>query len=352
MSGGGPATPLGRLEPRRVAVAVAISLGLGVGAYALIGRLADSGALTEAVRSAGWPWLGLCLVGFLAAYAGYVAAYRETAAAFGGPELPYRVVTGVVITGFGAYTVGTAAGGLAVDFWAMHRAGLAASDAARRVLALNTLQWTSITVATALASAASLLGAGGDAVPRWLAWTWIVVVVPCLAAAAWVSAPARRATLSRVTGVGPVRAAFGTAIGGVVLVRRLYLAPRRYRLALSGYPVYWLGNGLCLFAGLTAFGPAPNVVALLVAYTTGYIAVALPLPAGGAGGVDAALVFALTLIGIDLEQALLGVGVYRAFTFWLPVLPALMLIPALPRLARRLEQVGEARAAAAPARAA
>jgi uncharacterized membrane protein YbhN (UPF0104 family) len=111
-----------------------------------------------------------------------------------------------------------------------------------------------------------------------------------------------------------------------------------------GYPIYWLGDGLCLFAGLAAFGPAPNVVDLLVAYTTGYIAVALPLPAGGAGGVDAAMVFSLTLVGIDLEQALLGVAVYRAFTFWLPVAPALAVVPTLPRLAKRLDDIAEGRA--------
>jgi uncharacterized membrane protein YbhN (UPF0104 family) len=336
-------SPLGGISRKRVALVLALALVLGVGVYALIGRLADVGDLSDALASAGWPWLLACLAGLLLSYVGYVVSYRDTAAAFGGPVMPYSVVTRVVMTGFGAFTVGTTAGGLAVDFWAMHRAGLGNADAARRVLALNTLQWTSLSVATALAALLALLGAGNQ-LPLWLCIVWITVVPACVLAAAWVSQPSRRERLSRTSGVSRMRAAFGAAIGGVVLVRLLILEPVRYRLALVGYPIYWLGDGLCLFAGLAAFGPAPNVVDLLVAYTTGYIAVALPLPAGGAGGVDAAMVFSLTLVGIDLEQALLGVAVYRAFTFWLPVAPALAVVPTLPRLAKRLDDIAEGRA--------
>lgn len=336
-----PDSPLGRISRTRVLLLLGLAVILGAGVYALIGRLASSENLGAAIASAGWPWLSLCLVGFLLSYVGYVVSYRDTAGAFGGPLLPYSVVARVVMTGFGAFTVGTTAGGLAVDFWAMHRAGLGNADAAQRVLALNTLQWCSLAGATSVAALAVLVGLGHSA-PIELTLLWVIVVPLCVLAAAWVSAPSRRDRLSRVSGVGKVRAAFGAAIGGVVLVRRLLLQPTRYPLALLGYPIYWLGDGLCLFAGLTAFGPAPNIADLLVAYTTGYIAVALPLPAGGAGGVDAAMVFSLTLIGIDLEQALLGVAVYRAFTFWLPILPALAVIPSLPRLAKRLDSIAEA----------
>jgi uncharacterized membrane protein YbhN (UPF0104 family) len=60
------------------------------------------------------------------------------------------------------------------------------------------------------------------------------------------------------------------------------------------------------------------------------------------------MVFSLTLVGIDLEQALLGVAVYRAFTFWLPVAPALAVVPTLPRLAKQLDDIAERRAEGAP----
>ena len=106
---------------------------------------------------------------------------------------------------------------------------------------------------------------------------------------------------------------------------------------------------MALYAGLSAFGPNPNIADMILAYTTGYIAVALPLPAGGAGGIDAAMVGALALVGIDIEQALLGVLVYRLFTFWLPILPALASIPLLRPLGRELDAVKAEHLASAPA---
>lgn len=343
---GGVDTPFGHLRPRRVILVLVVALILGGGVYALIGRIGDAGDLWEAVERADWPWLIPCAIGLLLSYAGYVVSYRDTAMAFDGPRLPVPIVVRVVMTGFGAFTIGTSAGGLAVDWWAMNRAGLGAGDAAQRVLALNTLQWLSLCLATAAASAALLLGVGSQ-IPTWLAITWIVVVALALIASAWVSSPKRRDVLSRVDGVRGIRAAFGAAIGGVVIVRRLVLEPTKHPLALLGYPIYWFGDGLCLYAGLAAFGPAPDVLDLIIAYTTGYIAVALPLPAGGAGGVDAAMVGMLTVVGVDLQQALLGVAVYRLFTFWLPIAPALAVVPTLPGLARELDAIAAARGARA-----
>ena len=57
----------------------------------------------------------------------------------------------------------------------------------------------------------------------------------------------------------------------------------------------------------------------------------LPLPLGGVGGVDAALTYALTAVGVPLALALVAVGVYRLFAFWAPTLPALAALLLAPR---------------------
>ena len=62
----------------------------------------------------------------------------------------------------------------------------------------------------------------------------------------------------------------------------------------------------------------------MLGYATGYAATMLPLPAGGVGGVDAAMTYALTLVGVPLGPALLGVFAYRFFNFWLPFVPGLI----------------------------
>lgn len=43
---------------------------------------------------------------------------------------------------------------------------------------------------------------------------------------------------------------------------------------------------LTLYGALRAFGVHPNVITMVLAYATSYVISALPLPAGGAGGIE------------------------------------------------------------------
>jgi uncharacterized protein (TIRG00374 family) len=105
---------------------------------------------------------------------------------------------------------------------------------------------------------------------------------------------------------------------------------------LAGATLYWVGDIACLWGGLRAFGVDASAPKIVLAYAIGYVATLLPLPTG-VGGVDAAMTFALTAVGVSLAPALLGVVAYRLFSFWLPTLPAIALIPALRRLEHDLK---------------
>ena len=129
------------LDKRKALISVAIALVLAAGAVTLVGKLADFDELLAALRSADKRWLSVCLAGLFGAYGGYILGYREVARMHGGPRLPLWTVTRVVGIGFGANVLGSAAGGLAVDFWAIHRAGASTHESARRVLGFNTLEW-------------------------------------------------------------------------------------------------------------------------------------------------------------------------------------------------------------------
>jgi uncharacterized membrane protein YbhN (UPF0104 family) len=100
-----------------------------------------------------------------------------------------------------------------------------------------------------------------------------------------------------------------------------------------------MGNVLCLWASLRSVGVALVLPELLLAYATGHVVAVLPLPLGGVGGVDAAMTFALTAVGVALAPALVAVGVFRLFAFWAPTVPALVALLLLPRTGRRLARL-------------
>lgn len=285
-------------------------------------------------------WFAGCVAGELLAYCGYVLAYRDVIRVDGGPRLPYRTVVRVVVASFGATVLGAAAGGLAVDYWALRRAKAGADEAVSRTLALHTLQWAVLALAAAAAAAAVVAGAAGGVSPA-LVLPWLVGVPVAFALALAVSSP--RAA-PRLTAAGraergalaAVRRAFADAVRALVLLRRLAARPLRYPGAVLGHPLYWAGDLVCLWCALQAFGVQASPAVLVLGYASGYVATALPLPAGGAGGIDASLTFALHLAGIPLAPALLAVFAYRAFSFWLELGIAVLLLPLLRRLRAEL----------------
>jgi uncharacterized membrane protein YbhN (UPF0104 family) len=342
------------LDKRTTAITVGVAVLLAVGAVGLIGKIADFDKLGDALRTADKRWFPVCLAGLVAAYAGYILGYREVARMHGGPRLPLWTVARVVGIGFGANVLGSAAGGLAVDFWALRRAGAGPHESARRVLGFNTLEWALLGTFAAVAAIFVLAGRGEGA-PLGMTLPWIVVVPLCVAAAAWVSSPRRQALIRTDDGeprrpgmepgawlawlVGKGKKGLADAIGGVVVVRHLLTHPRAHPAGVFGFGVYWFGHLLTLWAALRAFTDVHLVLsALVLAFATGYVATALPLPGGGSGGIEAALAFSLHGVGIPLAPALLAALTYRFFTFWLPIVPALALLPSAKQLADELPE--------------
>jgi uncharacterized membrane protein YbhN (UPF0104 family) len=263
--------------------------------------------------------------------------FRALARFDGGPRLDRWLASRVVFAGLGATRLIAAAGagGLAVLYWALRQAGCAPRPAFIRVLALNVLLYAAFGGAAILAALALLVGLGGDA-PVAMTLPWIAVVSACVAAGVWVSKPGPAARFTPDEEAGRVRRALGSAVAAVVLVRRLAEDRGANAATLVGAPVYWVGDMACLWAALRAFEIKLSVPALVLAYTTGFIANMIPLPTGGIGGVDAATTFALTVLGVALPPALLAVFTYRFFSFLLPTLPAVIALPTLPRLGREL----------------
>lgn len=333
-------------DKRKAVLTGLLAAALAAGAFGALGNFAHWPRLLHGIEHADQYWIPVGLLGEVLAYAGYVLAYRDIARVDGGPRLRYWTVIRVVGIGFGAFVVGSGFGTLAVDFWALHRAGDEALQAARRVLALNTLEWLWLGAFAAVAGAVALALRQGDA-PLAMSLAWLTVVPLCVLAGLWVSAPGRgdrfvglaeqeqrdhhgwRQGIVRWAGER-AKLAFGEAVGGLQIVRHVLSHPHRFPFGGFGFTVYWLGDLLTLYAGVRAFGPHIAPELLVLAYASAYVITGLPLPAGGAGGVDASLALTLHVAGVPLANALLAVAFYRVFSFWLPIAPAVALLPTIP----------------------
>jgi uncharacterized membrane protein YbhN (UPF0104 family) len=333
------------VDRRKLIVTTVLALLLAVLVVGVVGQVTSFHDMMKALRDANDWWFPVCLAGEIAAYAGYIAAYRDIARVEGGPRMSLWTVIRVIGVGFGAFIAGSSFGTLGVDYWALHRAGDSRHRAARRVLALNTLEWAVLAAAAAVAGALLLAGVDGEA-PLAMELAWVIVVPACVAAALWVTSPARvnRFTSLPRRDVRPriwhaFRIALAASIGGVVLVRTILASPRRYPLAVLGFPVYWAGDILTLYAAIRAFDARVGLLPLILAYTTAYVVTSLPLPAGGAGGVEAGLAFSLHAVGVPLAPALLATLVYRFFTLWLPLGIAVLALTQVKKLSEELPLV-------------
>ncbi|MGI9557440.1 MAG: lysylphosphatidylglycerol synthase transmembrane domain-containing protein [Solirubrobacterales bacterium] len=95
---------------------------------------------------------------------------------------------------------------------------------------------------------------------------------------------------------------------------------RGRRLGVLGAVGWWAFDVGVLWACLNAFGSAPSLAVVVTAYFVGMAANTLPVP-GGIGTVDAGMIGALIGFGVDGGLAIVGVLSYRAFAFWLPIVP-------------------------------
>ena len=328
--------PEARLDWRRVALGAALALLVGAGVVLLIGRIAGYSTLSSTLRDADPAWLVACGVGQLVVFTGAAGVFRAATAAEGGPRLGIGLSLRVVLTSFGLGQLVAAGGaaGLAITYWALRRLRFGARDALVRLIGFQTYVYLVLGLFGFAAAAAALLTGGA---PTPMALSWIVAVPLLLAAARWFTEPRRVAGWTRDDG-GWARRSLAVGISAAWWVRRVGVT--REGRALGPWAVcYWIGDIVSLWGGLRAVGASIGLAALVIAYATGYVAGAVPVPFAATGGVDAATTFALTAVGVPLEQALLGVVAHRVFAFWLPLLPGLILAASLRGTGRRLDQV-------------
>jgi uncharacterized membrane protein YbhN (UPF0104 family) len=321
---------------RRIVGTVLVAALLGAGVWFLIGQAASFSKLVDALKRADPWWLVAAVAAVGVGYVGYALIYQAVANVERGPRPALPLTLRVAVAIFGASIVATAAGRLGGEYWTLRRMREKPPQAWARALALNTAQWA-LLAAFAWSGALILLVGADHGTPLEVKLGWLLVPPVCAVPALYLSSPRRRG-LARDEG-GKLRRGFASVVRAIVLLRSAASRRRTLVRGVAGGVLHWGGEFLTVWAALRAFGTDIGYAQLVVGYATGYLVTILPLPAGGAGGVEAAGTYALTLVGVPLSPALLATLVQRVCTYWLPLAIALIGARSVKRLGGDLADV-------------
>jgi uncharacterized membrane protein YbhN (UPF0104 family) len=228
----------------------------------------------------------------------------------------------------GALLPGGGAGGLAIGGWLIHLAGAPTHWIVRRSGGIFFL--------TSAVNSATVVGAGlaltcGASGPHDFPRAGLPAVLAVAATLPVAAMPFLTRSRDRLP-------AWVRAISGGVEDAEQTTFNRHPSWRLAGALGYLGFDIAVLWIALIAFGHAPSVPALILAYNIGYLANSLPIP-GGIGVLDAGLTGALALYGVSPAHAVAAVIVYHAIALWVPGLGGLC---AYLRLRPRLLQPGRA----------
>jgi uncharacterized membrane protein YbhN (UPF0104 family) len=248
-------------------------------------------------------WIALAVLLELASDVSFVVLFRRFF-----DRLPGRDARALAWTeqATGALLPGGGAGGLAIGGWLIHLAGAPTDWIVRRSGGLFFLT-SAVNAATVIAAGLALiLGASG---PHDFALAVLPTLLVGAVTLAVVALPA--VIRSRPRTPNWIRA---ISAGVLDAEETTFRRPNWRLLGALGY--LWFDIAV-LWLVLRGLGEAPNVPALVLAYTIGYIANMLPIP-GGIGVLDAGLTGALVLYGISPAHAAAAVLVYHAIALWVP----------------------------------
>jgi uncharacterized membrane protein YbhN (UPF0104 family) len=254
---------------------------------------------------------------------GYAASYEITMAGHAATRV------------FGA----AGAGGVALQVWALRRAGLSGRSVAARMVAFLVLLYSFYAVTVAVVGLGlwtGVLPGGGSA---------LLTVVPGMAALAIIGGAllsSRLATRMRLRGKAAQAAA--TVSDGVDGALEIVKArdPR-----LLGGLAWWVFDIAVLWAAFHAFGASPPIFVITLGYFLGLVGNALPF-LGSLGGVDGGMIGALVALGAAAPVTIAAVVVYRLISCWIPTLPGLAAYLQLRRRMGDWESTSAILPAAAP----
>ena len=340
-------------DRRKIATGLALVVLLIVAIYVLFPKIVGADEAVNNLDEAVWYWVVVAIGFNVVAFAAYVALFRGV---LGGTRdddvhrrLDLRASYQITMAGLAATRIFSAAGvgGIVLTYWALRKAGVPRRRAACRMVAFLVLTYfvylAALVVFGVLLRTGALHGEkplAGTVVPAAISGGIIVLFLMIAAIPddferriQHYARGYRRARYLQRIATGPATLAMGTRTA-IAYIRH----PRRGLIALAGAVGFWAANIGILWASFKAFGGEVPFGVLVQGFFLGMAANLIPSPAGGVGAVDAGMIGAFALFGIDEGIVFPAVLTYRVIAFWLPIPPGIVAFIQLRKTVTRWER--------------
>ncbi|HEU4943926.1 MAG TPA: lysylphosphatidylglycerol synthase transmembrane domain-containing protein [Solirubrobacterales bacterium] len=331
---GNGAVELPLFTRRRVVQTALLVLILLIAIYFLFPRLVGLGDALGKLSEADLLWVAVAVCFNVVAIATYIARFK---AVVGGDALPlsWKETYEINMAGVAATRIFSAAGagGIALTYWALRKAGVDRHEVARRMVAFLTLQYVFYPVALIVCGVLLRTGVvpGKDSVELTIipaAVAGLLLIIGVLVALIPPDLGERIARLAHGGRGGAVADKLAkvpaTAGEGVRFGFSLLLRPTHGGLAVIGAAGYWAANIGILWASFKALGVHVPLAVVIQGFFLGMVGNLFPLAPAGVGAVDAGMIGAFVLFGLPEATVFPAILVYRLIAFWLPIPPGIV----------------------------
>jgi uncharacterized protein (TIRG00374 family) len=338
------------LTTRRLVQTVIVVLLLLGGIYFIFPKLVGLGDALGKLDDADPVWIAIAIGFNVLAYATYIALFK---AVVGGDalRLRWRETYEINMAGVAATLLFSAggAGGIALTYWALRKAGMRRRDVVRRMVAFVTLHYAFYPLALIVFGVLLRTGVlnGAESVELTIipaAVAGLLLVTGVLIAlippdlerrlAPYAHGERARAFLKSAAKVpATLGEGFRFALG-------LFAHPSRGGLAVLGAAGFWAASIGVLWASFHAFGVHVPLAVVVQGFFLGMVANLFPLAPAGVGAVDAGMIGAFVLFGIPETTVFPAILVFRLVAFWMPIPPGIIAFFQLRKTVHRWETEG------------
>ena len=302
---------------RRIVQTAIVVLFLLVGIYFLFPKLVGLGDALSKLDDADPVWIAVAIGFNVVSFGTYIALFK---AVVGGDalRLAWKETYEINMAGVAATRLFSAggAGGIALTYWALRKAGMLRRDVGRRMVAFLSLQYVFYPIALIVFGVLLRTGVlpGKDSVELTIvpaAVAGLLLLVGVLVALDPAGPRAAR-RLPSPGGSGARRSPPASpkcrpsAGEGFRFALSLFAHPSRGGLAVLGAAGYWAANIGVLWASFQAFGVHVPLAVVVQGFFLGMVANLFPLAPAGVGAVDAGMIGAFVLFGIARGDRLPG----------------------------------------------